>query len=337
MMDIVTVSTERTHRAATWHDIPAIVELCNQVMMAMWGVAEWSIADTETLFSRPGFNLEHYVRVWQTPSGQLVGVGILSEVREPPVRVRVMPYILPTLPYHRELGMEILTWGESVALRVAVPQCPAHVKVQFLSWTNRNYTPYTTLYQAYNMQIIRQYWTMTMDLHGEVAAPTLPPEVVIRTLRDPDERRLMYQLLDASFADHYGYVNDPSMKNFDAWAHHRFTAQGFDPTLWFIAEINGTIAGFVWCRAGATEDDQLGFIETLGVLPAFRRQGMATLLLHHAFRTLYERGMKTVELEVDATNITGATRLYERVGMHRLVVWDTYAKVLRDGIEMVRE
>jgi len=334
-MDAITVMTETTHRPATWDDIPAIVELCNHVMVAMWGVPEWSTEDTEKSFSRPGFVLEEYVHLWQDETGTLVGMCFIS-MQEPRVRTRVMPYILPTFPHHTVLGRELLAWGESAVRRVSIPTCPDDAKVQMLSWTNKTYAPYVELFRGYGMGLIRQYWTMEIDLHADLVPPDLPQDVTIRTLRYPEESREMYRLQDVAFADHYGHIDDPDMKNYDGWAH-RFTTRWFDPTLWFIAEVNGEYAGFSWCHAGTAEDPHLGYVETLGVLPAFRRRGLATLLLHHCFRELYGRGMHKVELEVDATNITGATRVYERVGMHPAVVWDTYAKVLRDGVEIVRE
>lgn len=335
-MNATLVLTPTTHRPAAWDDIPAIVNLCNQVMVAMWGVPEWSVADTEKMFSRPGFVLEESVRLWHDDMGTLVAMGFIW-MQQPPVRVRVMPYILPTFSHHLTLGEEILSWGEAVVRRLAIPSCPDHAKVQMLAWTNTMYAPYVTLFQGYDMALIRHYWTMEIELHEALPTPSLPEGLTIRTLRYPEESRAMYHLSDVAFADHYGHIDDPEMKNYDVWAHQRFNDKRFDPTLWFIAEVDGEYAGFSWCHAGETDDPYLGYVETLGVLPAFRRQGLATLLLHHSFRELYERGMHKVELEVDATNITGATRVYERVGMRRAVVWDTYAKVLRDGIEIVRE
>jgi hypothetical protein len=37
---------------------------------------------------------------------------------------------------------------------------------------------------------------------------------------------------------------------------------------------------------------------------------------------------------VDAASITGATRLYERAGMHVFRAWDIYEKELRPGEEL---
>jgi mycothiol synthase len=157
---------------------------------------------------------------------------------------------------------------------------------------------------------------------------------MIRTLRYPEEARTAYRLNEDAFSDHYGHVYDPEMKNYDNWAVHRFEKKSFDPSVWFVVEIEGEIAGFAWCRLGTPDDPTLGWIDSLGVLDAFRRRGIANLLLQHTFRVFRERGMQTAGLRVDASNTTGATRVYERAGMYIAAKWDTYAKVLRDGIDL---
>ncbi len=48
----------------------------------------------------------------------------------------------------------------------------------------------------------------------------------------------------------------------------------------------------------------------------WRKRGLGLALLHHAFGEFYRRGQPKVALGVDAQNPTGATRLYERAGMH---------------------
>ena len=62
----------------------------------------------------------------------------------------------------------------------------------------------------------------------------------------------------------------------------------------------------------------------------WRGQGYAKALLLHAFREFYDRGLPRVTLGVDAENPTGATHLYERVGMHvehENVVYEKDARV----------
>jgi ribosomal protein S18 acetylase RimI-like enzyme len=56
--------------------------------------------------------------------------------------------------------------------------------------------------------------------------------------------------------------------------------------------------------------------------------------LLHAFAEFYRRGVVKVGLGVDSQNLTGATRLYERAGMHVALQHNTYEKELRAGLEL---
>ena len=78
----------------------------------------------------------------------------------------------------------------------------------------------------------------------------------------------------------------------------------------------------------ASGDPRFGWIGVLGVRPRWRRRGLATALLHQSFRDFRRRGATRVGLGVDAENMTGAVRLYERVGMHVVRRNDTYEKRL---------
>jgi ribosomal protein S18 acetylase RimI-like enzyme len=68
-----------------------------------------------------------------------------------------------------------------------------------------------------------------------------------------------------------------------------------------------------------------GYVGSLGVRRAWRGRGYGRALLLHSFREFRRRGMTRATLGVDAANPTGATHLYESVGMHvdlEAVVWE---------------
>jgi hypothetical protein len=57
-------------------------------------------------------------------------------------------------------------------------------------------------------------------------------------------------------------------------------------------------------------------------------------MLHHTFGQFYQRGTRKVGLDVDAQSLTGATRLYEKAGMHVARREALYEKELRPGVEL---
>jgi ribosomal protein S18 acetylase RimI-like enzyme len=75
--------------------------------------------------------------------------------------------------------------------------------------------------------------------------------------------------------------------------------------------------GFV---AGDKKSSALGWIATIGVLPEYRRQGVAAALLAECETQL---GVSQIRLSVRLGN-TSAIRLYERFGYQRVDIWPKY-------------
>jgi mycothiol synthase len=113
---------------------------------------------------------------------------------------------------------------------------------------------------------------------------------------------------------------------FEDWRELRLVKDpDFDPALWFVVRDGEEIAAVMRNepdRSGA------GFVGALGVRKPWRRRGIAQALLQHAFAEFYGRGKRRVALGVDAENPTGATRLYERAGMHVAFEAVAYGKEL---------
>jgi hypothetical protein len=57
-------------------------------------------------------------------------------------------------------------------------------------------------------------------------------------------------------------------------------------------------------------------------------------LLLHAFHEFLKRGKDRVGLGVDASSLTGATRLYQKAGMSIAMQIDLYEKELRPGRDL---
>jgi ribosomal protein S18 acetylase RimI-like enzyme len=88
------------------------------------------------------------------------------------------------------------------------------------------------------------------------------------------------------------------------------------------------------CSAQAYDDPEAGDVMELAVRRPWRRHGIAMALLHHSFAALWQRGKKSVMLGVDADSLTGATRLYQKVGMRIVHKWYIYQKELLPGLEL---
>jgi len=111
----------------------------------------------------------------------------------------------------------------------------------------------------------------------------------------------------------------------------------FVPGLYFVAvEKNSTperIAGGALCFPTFDEDPDSGYIDTLFVNRKWRRRGLASALLSHAFNEYHRRGVYSACLGVDAASLTGAVDLYKKVGMEPVRTTDLYQLELKAGWE----
>lgn len=174
--------------------------------------------------------------------------------------------------------------------------------------------------QAYHR--IRSSYRMGIDLAGQAFSPGWPHGAVVRSAAEGVDEPLLYELNERSFEDHWGHTPTP----YDEWLHWLHSMGVGDPSLWFIAEVDGTPAGTAICRPYAHGDPDCGWVSVLGVLPPYRRTGLGTALLTHAFAEFRRRGRLRAELGVDAESTTGAVGLYERAGMRVLWRWDIWER-----------
>jgi ribosomal protein S18 acetylase RimI-like enzyme len=85
-----------------------------------------------------------------------------------------------------------------------------------------------------------------------------------------------------------------------------------DTSLWSVATAAGAVVGVVTV---VLDPPDHGYVAELGVLAAWRGRGVGEALLRTALGSIHAAGLGGARLHVDADSLTGATRLYERVGM----------------------
>ncbi len=128
----------------------------------------------------------------------------------------------------------------------------------------------------------------------------------------------VHAIVEAAFADDPGENTEP----FEQWAAEHATGPAYDPTLWLLARDGGVPVGALTGSAG----DDVGWVDYLAVLGSHRGRGIGSALLRRAFATFADRGLPRVRLNVDAENVTGATAVYERVGMRVVNRWDLWER-----------
>jgi len=172
--------------------------------------------------------------------------------------------------------------------------------------------------EASGYRFARVFWHMERALDRTYRAGSPPDDVAIRAYDPAADDRLVWRLVEDSFAEHYG--QEP--QSWESWREDILGASTWDPDLVWIAEVSGEAAGVVICQ----DIDGVGWIGDLGVLESARHRGIGRALLEHGFGVLAARGCTLVRLNVDSDNETGAAALYERAGMHVLRAFHCYER-----------
>lgn len=171
----------------------------------------------------------------------------------------------------------------------------------------------------------RSFFRMVIDITEPQPDPVWPAGAELRPL-DPDrDGPALYEAEIEAFAEEWDYVE----RDYGPWRERAFGPSGFDPALVPVVWAGDEVVAF--SRNYPKRNGDWGFVGTLGVRPSWRRRGLGLALLRESFRRFRAIGETTVALGVDVDNPTGATRLYERAGMHVLWQADVWQKELRAG------
>jgi mycothiol synthase len=216
------------------------------------------------------------------------------------------------------IGSWLLTWGEGLASERGSDGVRAFAADRDASAQD--------LLRSRGYVHVRSGFTMRKDLEAEEDPGRPPAGVRIRRYEDADER-VLYEVDQASFAEHWGF-RPTSLESFNEELH----GEDWDPSPVFLAQASGTTVGYVVSFLF----EMCGYVGDLGVLKEWRRRGIGTALLRRSFAEIAGRGSREVRLGVDTQNVHGAVALYESVGMSVYRRYDIFDIGTSEAAELTR-
>jgi mycothiol synthase len=300
-------------RAPTPDDIPAIVEVVRACELADYGDAEFTAEDLHVVWRLIDREQDAWVG---ERDGEIVSTGVVR--LRSPTRIRSFGYVLPAQT-GQGIGSELLRRIEERARELAA-RAPAGEEVYLSQDVTPRVESQVALFERHDFRLIRRFWKMGIELADEPAEPAWPEGIRVASMQRGEERAV-FDASEEAFADHW----DHQPHDYDEWRSFMIERESFDPSLWPLAWDADEIAGFSLC--GISPDE--GWVGVIGVRPPWRKRGLGLALLLESFRRLRDKGAARCALYVDSENPTGATRLYERAGMHVVRESEAWTKVIR--------
>jgi mycothiol synthase len=166
----------------------------------------------------------------------------------------------------------------------------------------------------------RVFLRMAIAAEDLPEAPPWPDGITVTAFRPGADDHALHEVIQEAFLDHYHAAPVP----FDVWSAQVFGDEDFDPELVLVARDGGEAVGAVV----ALPIPAAGYVDQLAVRRPWRGRGLGTALLVHALHLLAARGYEHLYLGVDSQSMTGADRLYRRIGMRSQRENDLYERRL---------
>ena len=305
-----------TLRPPIMADAQGVADLIAARDIADYGSTDASVEEVQNYWEAPRFDLAQDARIIIAPDGLIVGYEEVYPRSDE--RLEFDGYVHPR-ETGRGFGTLLLRWAEERA-RQRVGEMQTSGQVILRGNTAAMDQCASAMFSAEGFALARQFWRMEIEMTSPPDRPVWPAGITLRTLRPEQDARVAHAVIEEAFADHWGYVP----RSFEDWEQSVLHSDGFDPTLTFMAFDGHEIAG-----VAVNRHRDIAWVGSLAVRRAWRKRGLGLALLLHSFNEFYQRGDRAVGLGVDAASLTGATRLYEKAGMHVTRRYDTYEKILR--------
>lgn len=220
----------------------------------------------------------------------------------------------------RGIGKHIVGWLETRARKEFQSRSESTPQI-FRTSCAAHQTDRIALFEQCELKPMRYAYTMRRDSTKPILTEALPTDVRLEQWSPALDLPLM-RAFNTAFREHWGL---PQM-NAELW--HQFFTGGphFRGDLSMIAMEGDTIVGF--CVNWVNADIQEGYVQAIGVIPAWRGRGLASALMARAMANFRNEKLSHAALDVDTQNPTGALRLYQKHGFETTKQSITFGKRL---------
>jgi ribosomal protein S18 acetylase RimI-like enzyme len=250
--------------------------------------ADWSLATDapwlQRMYASPGV----IAKVWELPTGELSGsVAIRTDLRGLPPEPPVVTVTSMLRAGCERLWGEQRAWIEATLDEAAISRIPeANVRVVSEALSDAEVGRWTSS----GFELVFEELVMELELAPELVLRPDWPQGARVVDWSPDAAGASFAVYKTAFRDRPG---------FPGWTQAEWTARltgdwDFLPEASLCVLMDGAPVGFVVCSTG--------WIDQVGVVPARRRQGLASALVTSAAARMRDAGVSVARLRVNTNN-----------------------------------
>ncbi|MDF2906021.1 MAG: family acetyltransferase [Herbinix sp.] len=289
-------------RAPRQEEAEAVYQLVIACDIEDFGAPDFDLQELLDLWS--GFDMNNNVWIVENEDHHLVGYAFLEEDSED--KLFSYGFVLPSA---RGTGVGTLLL-EAIEERAQMLANSSGItkRLQNLIPTQRDDAQ--NLLRKQGFDPVRFYKRMRIKMEEAPSEPILPDGMIITNFVPNQDEKFVYDAYVEAFADHWDFAAPV----YEAWIE-KTKLPSFRPEWWFLARNQqGDIVGVALARMN---EDTL-YVNQIGVRRSYRGRGLGLALLRQVLHTSYAAGQPIISLGVDAANLSGAYRLYEKVGMRAI-------------------
>lgn len=319
-------------RPPAMKDAANVAELNNVYYRSVLGAMNTTPEEIADSWTTPDFDPADDAQVVETSKGQLVGYMVVFNTSAPFIKNWTYSCFHPDFK-GQGVGTALTRWVEKRA-REKLPLAPDDAQVVIWTEIYEHQHDARQLLENEGYDLARGWYHMLLELEHAPPLPQFPDGLRLTTHAEHGDLLAFIHAQNDAFKDHWGNIEESDEDQLKDWQHFIDTDPAVDTSLWLMALDGDDIAAMMICNPSTDEDPEMAYIKTIGVRRQWRKRGLGLAMLQQVFGELYRRGIKRVSLQVDATSLTNATRLYEKAGMH---IWrrsDSYEKTIQSGQDL---
>jgi mycothiol synthase len=311
-MDVDAVPAGYVVRPPELADAEVILDLESAYNTAIVGYADRTLDEVRDELVEPGFDIARDAWLAFDADRRLVGCGWACAAGESDqVDIDVIAV---------DAAMADWLLDRSIERAREMGRQRGHAKVTLHKGIYRADVGMAPRLEARGFAPVTSFHRMRIDFDGPVDMPEQPAGLTLREAVDDATRRDAHAVQTAAFSEHFGYV----AKSYSEWFEIMEAKSTFAWPQMCVADLDGRPVAMCGRTDQFIEDEDCGYVATLGVVSEARGRGIAKYLLRRAFAIDAAAGRTGTILHVDANNTTPALGLYESVGMRSVLVVDVW-------------